>query len=258
MVKNRIILTAHQPVYLPWLGLFHKVSLADRFVYFDDVQYQIKDWNNRNKIKTNHGDIWLTVPVLRKNHYKLKSKDVLINNELLWRRKHFKSIYLAYKKARYFNRYIGIFEDIYSRQWEKLSELNECMLKIFLKELGIDIPFYRLSDYGLKSRKSDLVLDMCKRMEADLYIFGALGRDYADVESFRQANFQVYFQDYKHPVYAQLHESKFTPCLSIIDLLFNHGEESLKIIRSGNITRDELIEKYFDLEQRNEYCKDKK
>ena len=106
---NINILTAHQPVYLPWLGMMHKISLADAFVYFDDVQYQKKDWNNRNKIKTAHSDIWLTVPVLSKNHFQLKLTDVLINNEVPWRKKHFKSISLAYKKARYFEKYIGFF-----------------------------------------------------------------------------------------------------------------------------------------------------
>ena len=61
-----MILTAHQPVYLPWLGLFHKIALADQFISFDQVQYLPKDWNNRNKIKTPSGGIWLSVPVLKK------------------------------------------------------------------------------------------------------------------------------------------------------------------------------------------------
>ena len=52
-----MILTAHQPVYLPWLGLFHKIALADEFVFFDQVQYLPKDWMNRNKIKTQIGSI---------------------------------------------------------------------------------------------------------------------------------------------------------------------------------------------------------
>lgn len=250
--KVKVILTAHQPVYLPWLGLFHKISLADKFVYFDEVQYQKRDWNNRNRIKTSNGDIWLTVPVLCKDHYRLKLKDVVINNELPWRRKHFKSIYTAYKKAKYFDRYIGFFEDTYNKYWDKLSDLNEHMLKFFMKSLGIDIPFFRLSDYGLESRKSDLVREMCKMVKADLYIFGTQGKNYADVESFNKESIQVYFQDYKHPVYSQLHNPEFSRYLSVIDLLFNHGDESMRIIQSGNITKSELIEKYFGRNRNNE------
>ena len=53
-----MILTAHQPVYLPWLGLFHKIALSDTFVYFDQVQYLPKDWMNRNRIKSKNDSIW--------------------------------------------------------------------------------------------------------------------------------------------------------------------------------------------------------
>lgn len=245
MTEDIVILTAHQPVYLPWLGLFHKIALADKFVYFDDVQYQKRDWNNRNKIKTNQGEIWLSVPVFSKHHFQTKLKDIRINNETPWRRKHFDSIFYAYKKAPYFDQYIGIFKEIYTREWEKLSDLNEYMLKQFLKILDIDTPFFKLSDYNLKSTKSKLVLDMCKAMKADLYIFGMQGKNYANVEKFQQEGIQTYFQDYQHPVYQQLHSGTFLPYMSVIDLLFNCGEKSLSIIKSGNYTREELIKEHF-------------
>ena len=86
-----MILTAHQPVYMPWPGLFHKIFLADMFCMFDIAQYQTKDYNNRNKIKTNVGELWLTVPVESKDHYNKKICDIrIINNG--WNKKHLKSI----------------------------------------------------------------------------------------------------------------------------------------------------------------------
>ena len=244
MTREIVVLTAHQPVYLPWLGLFHKIALAEQFVYFDDVQYQTRDWNNRNKIKTSQGEILLSVPVLSKEHFQTKLKDIRINNETPWRRKHFDSIFYAYKKAPHFDQYIGMFKEIYAKEWEKLSDLNEYMLKQFLKALGIDIPFFKLSDCHFESTKSDLVLDMCKKMKADLYIFGIQGKNYAQVETFQQAGIQVYFQDYQHPQYQQLH-GPFLPYMSVVDLLFNCGEKSLEIPKSGNITREELMKDYF-------------
>jgi len=100
-----MILTAHQPCYIPWFGLFHKIHLSEMFCLFDIAQYQIKDFNNRNKIKTNTGGIWLTVPVESKDHFKKKICDIrIINNG--WNKKHFKSIMFAYKKADYFEQYI--------------------------------------------------------------------------------------------------------------------------------------------------------
>jgi hypothetical protein len=242
--KTPLILTAHQPVYLPWLGLFHKIALADSFVYFDDVQYQDKDWNNRNKIKTAQGPVWLTVPVFNKNHYDIAVKDVLIRNDMPWPRKHFKSIALSYAKAPFVKRYLPFFDDLYKKPWEKLSDLNEEILKYFLKELGIRTAISKLSVLGLQSKKSDLVLEMCGRLGADLYIFGALGKDYANREAFERSGFQVEFQDYAHPVYTQGH-GKFISHLSVIDLLMNHGSSSLDILMSGNKTKEQLFKEHF-------------
>ena len=107
-----MILTAHQPVYLPWLGLFHKISLADIFVYFDQVQYLPKDWMNRNEIKTATGPSWLTVPILKKGHRERKTSEIEINNEIDWRKKHLKTIKNNYCKSPFFEKYIHFFEEI--------------------------------------------------------------------------------------------------------------------------------------------------
>lgn len=235
-----MILTAHQPVYLPWLGLFHKIALSDAYCYFDDVQYQVKDFNSRNKIKTANGDTWLTVPVLTNGYREKKIREIEINNTINWRKKHWKSIYLNYKKAPYFDKYANFLEQTYKRDWQFLSELNEYMLKWFLDQLGIKIDYSKASELKFQGYKSELVLDMCKKLKADIYIFGALGKDYAEKEKFAAAGVKIYFQDYQHPVYPQLH-GEFLPYMSIIDLLFNEGDKSLEILMSSNIKKKDLI-----------------
>jgi hypothetical protein len=207
---------------------------------FNQVQYLPKDWNNRNKIKTATGEIWLTVPVLRKGYREKEICEIEINNNVPWRRKHWRSIYLNYKKAPYFEKYASFFEDVYQREWHYLTDLNEFMLRWFLDLLGIKVKFRKASDFRFRGQKSDLVLDMCKQLGADVYIFGALGKDYAQVEDFETAGIQVVFQDYNHPTYPQQHVH-FISHLSIIDLLFNCGDESLDILMSGNITRADLM-----------------
>jgi hypothetical protein len=238
-----MILTAHQPVYLPWLGLFHKIAMSDTFCYFDDVQYQIKDFNGRNKIKTSSGPIWLTVPVSAKGYRDKKIREIEIDNSKDWQKKHWKSIYLNYKKAPFFDKYADFFEDVYKRDWQYLTDLNDYMLKWFLKELGIDVKYYKASDLGLSGYKSDLVIDMCKTLKADLYVFGALGKDYAEEKKFVENGVKIYFQDYKHPVYPQLH-GEFAPYMSIIDLLFNCGEKSLNILMENNLSKEQLLKDY--------------
>lgn len=238
-----MILTAHQPVYLPWLGLFHKIAVSDTFCYFDNVQYLPKDWNNRNKIKTQNDEMWLTVPVLTTGHREKTIREIEINNSLDWRRKHWKSIYLNYKKTPHFKKYADFFEDVYKREWPYLTEINEYMLKWFLKELGINVKYYKASELNFEGYKSNLVLDMCKKLGANLYIFGALGKDYVREEDFAREGIKIYFQDYKHPIYPQLW-GEFIPYMSIIDLLFNCGDKSLEILMEGNISKEELIKNF--------------
>jgi hypothetical protein len=234
-----MILTAHQSVYLPWLGLFHKIALADQFISFDQVQYQPKDWNNRNRIKTPQGPIWLSVPVLRKGYLERSISDIEINNVEPWARKHWRSMNLAYAKAPYFALYADFFEDTYARRWHTLVELNAYMLTWFLDTLGIQVPVRSAGDWNFQGEKSALVLDMCRQVGASHYIFGAQGRNYADQAAFTGAGVKVHFQDYIHPEYPQLHGA-YQPYLSIVDLLFNCGDASRDILLSGNLTRAEI------------------
>lgn len=228
-----MILTAHQPTYLPWLGLFHKIANADVFCYFDIAQYQKKDFNNRNKIKTHNGPIWLSVPVQSKNHFQTSvGKIKIINNG--WNKKHFKSIKLAYKKAKFFNDYIKDLEYLFlKKNYTTLSELNLVFLKYFLKKIKIKTPIISASDYNFEGKKSDLVLDMCIKLNAKEYIFGEQGQNYADKKKFFDHEIKVHFQKYTHPVYDQIH-GDFLPNMSIVDLLFNEGPNSKEIILKNN------------------------
>lgn len=235
-----MILTAHQPVYLPWFGLFHKIAISDAFCYFDNVQYLVKDWNNRNKIKTANGEVWLTVPVLSKGYREKKIREIEINNSVDWQKKHWRSIHLNYKKAPFFEKYASFFEEVYKKEWQYLTDLNEYMLKWFLKTLDINVKYYKASELDFEGEKSDLILDMCKKLGADTYIFGKLGRDYAKEIDFDRGGVKIYFQDYQHPAYKQLW-GNFIPQISIIDLLFNEGPNSLDIIMRNNINKQDLF-----------------
>jgi hypothetical protein len=83
--QKRILIL--QPGYLPWLGLFELMSRSDIFVILDDVQYTIRDWRSRNRIKTPEGVIWLTVPVKAKGVREKLIKDVEIDDTQPWKKK---------------------------------------------------------------------------------------------------------------------------------------------------------------------------
>ena len=229
-----MILTAHQPVYLPWLGLFHKIALSDLFCYFDIVQYQRKDYNNRNKIKTSNGELWLSVPVESKNHLNKNVSKILIVQDN-WVKKHLKSIELNYKKTPFFKDYFPELQSILINESKNsLGYLNLKLLEYFMECLSIDTQIVKASDYSFDGIGSDLVLDMCVRLGADSYIFGEQGKNYADVKAFKESEIVVEFQNYIHPVYRQMGRD-FLPYMSIIDLLFNEGDKSFDMLMSNNI-----------------------
>ena len=91
-----MIVSIHQPQYMPWLPYFSKISRADTFIFLDNVQFQKNGLHNRNELKNSNGRFWLTVPVSAHLGDKLKEVKT-VNAE--WSKKHIKSIYLNYGKS---------------------------------------------------------------------------------------------------------------------------------------------------------------
>ncbi len=233
VLGGAVILTAHQPGYLSWLGLFDKIASADTYVSFDKVQFMPKEWQSRNYIKTPAGPMLLTVPVLQKGHRDKPLNEIRINNQQPWQRRHWNAIQQNYGKAPYFDKYRRSLNFFYVHPWETLTELNEAMLGWFLTALGCwPTRCLRASDFDFQGAKSELVLDMCRQLGATTYIFGALGRDYADEVAFERAGIELRFQNYHHPSYPQCWGGEFVPYMSVLDLLLNCGPKSLEILRN--------------------------
>lgn len=229
-----MILTAHQPAYLPWAGLIHKIYLSDTFVYFDDVQYVPKDFMNRNYIFNNGSFQWLTVPVFTKNHREKKIHQIEINHQLNWKRKHIKSLEISYSKTPYFKKYYGDLVGILSYDWVYFADLNLKILKYILKQLNINKNILRAKDFNFKGQKSELIVDMCKELSADNYIFGEQGINYANIELFKENNIDLYFQNFSTPKY-KINNTVINENLSIIDIMFRYGaNRTMDLILKSN------------------------
>lgn len=233
-----MILTAHQPTFMPWLGTFHKILLADTFCFFDIAQYQKREWDNRNKIYTKNDPLWINIPVESSNHYSKTIGNIKIDNKQNWQTKQYKTIYLNYKKHPNFEEHQKFLEDIYlNKTWLKLADFNIFFYKYILKLLNKDIKLVLASDYNFSGVKSDLVLDMCNKLNCSTYIFGGEGKNYADIKSFKDNNINLLFQEYNHPIYKQYYnKGPFISHLSILDLIMNYKSSQLKeIIMQNNI-----------------------
>ncbi len=235
-----MIVTGHQPSYLPWLGYFHKAFISDVLVILDNVQFEKNSYTNRNKIKTPQGEIWLSVPIMMTGHINKTILDMEIKKDDHWQEKHWKSIYLNYKKAPFFHMYSDFFEDLYKKEWTRLIDLLIYTQKFFFSELELKTKTYLLSELDIVSKKQDLIINMTKKFNGDIFVFGAMGKDYVDVEYFNLNGIKPYFQNYIHPSYPQMW-GDFLSSLSIIDLLFNVGpKEALEIIVKDNIQKEFL------------------
>ena len=227
-----MIVAVHQPQYLPWLGYFDKMRRADAFCYLNDVQYKKNEWQNRNRIKTAQGWQWLTVPV--RYRFPEKINEVAINYTTDWQKKHLQALITNYSRAPYYNSYITIFEDTFSREWEFISELNIHLTEQLRAALNLDTkPTVISSDLDLREEPTDRLIDICKAMGADTYLAGPGGANYMDLERFSKNGIDIIIQEFKHPIYTQLFKD-FKSHLSIVDLLFNCGPESMDVIKGAH------------------------
>jgi hypothetical protein len=233
-----MVISVHQPQYIPWLGYFHKILKSDCFVFLDDVQYKTREFQNRNKIRTKDGWIWLTVPVVSKGKGRQKISDVRIDNSFHWRKEHLESLKTFYGRSDYFNDNIDFFDTLYSKEWEKLSELNVAIIEYVLIKLDIKTPVYFESALDIKGTKTDRIIEICAKLKADTYLSGAGGREYLEEDKFRESRIKLEYQNFNHPVYSQQFmkdKCDFLPFMSVLDLLFNEGTKSKEILENGKI-----------------------
>ncbi len=225
-----MIVSIHQPGYLPWLGFFKKIESSDIFVFLDDVQYE-KNWvQNRNKIRTSDGSMWLTVPV--NAPFGCLLKEVKIDNTSNWANKHKKSIQLNYSKAKYFNNFWSRLEQIYEKNYDSLIDVDMAIIQLLIKEFSIQTKTVSSSELDTSQKSSDRILEICKQLNAEIYLSGELGRNYLNLEDFEKSGIQVQFQNFQHPVYEQCYKP-FLPNMSAIDLIFNEGQNASSILHNA-------------------------
>ncbi len=234
-----MIVSAHQPAYNPWLGYFHKLLLSDVFVIMDDVQFEKNSFINRNKIFQNPEGLMLTIPCDMKNYADKSIKEIEIFNDM-WKKKHLRSLSQTYSKSPYFDKVFPIVEKALSLESKLLIDYSNQLFMDIVSYLEIDTKIVFASDLDIKSKKLDYVIELTKKLNGNVFIFGKLGQDYADVNYLNDNQITSIFQDYQHPEYKQKGEN-FIPYLGIIDLIMNiDSENAIKVILSRNINKKNI------------------
>lgn len=223
-----------QSNYIPWKGYFDIIGSVNEFVLYDCVQYTKNDWRNRNKIKTPKGTEWITIPCNFSSSSQ-KINETKVTNHL-WANKHYKTLVQYYSKAKYFKQYENIFSELYKEleTEEFLSNINYKFIMTINKILGIDTKISKCEDFNLVEGQTLRLLQICKDAGANIYLSGPAAKDYLDEGMFEKENIKVEWMNYGgYQEYEQLYPP-FEHGVSILDLIFNVGDEAPKYMKSLN------------------------
>lgn len=228
-VQTLVIL---QPLFLPWLGMFDMMVQSDLFIILNNVQFSRQSWQQRNRIKTDSGVRWLTVPV--KHNFGVKIKDVEIDYSSNWIAKHLKTIYQSYCRSLFFTEVYETIEKAYLKKPKYLCQLTINLINTIRDYLGIKTLLAVADEVPVENRGGkDYVLDLCRYFGAKVYLNGPLGKTLYSSDEFGRYGIKLIFHEYAHPIYDQLH-GDFVSHLSVIDALFNCGHGSIKLISEKN------------------------
>jgi len=234
-----MIVAAHQPHYIPWLGYLDKMAKADLFVVMDDLRFVSRNFQHRQRLKLASGPAWLTVPIRHE-----AQTDRIIDQQIVspsgsphhWQHRHWKTLLINYRSAPHFADYADELHDVYTRPWVNLIDLDLHMLELARRWLDIRTPILRSSQLGLIGTKTDRLIDLCKRVGARCYLSGTAGSVvYLDVEKVGRAGIGVVWQHFEHPEYPQRYEAAgFESRLGFLDLVLNCGPASREILFDGS------------------------
>jgi hypothetical protein len=238
-----VIVAAHQPHYLPWLGYLDKLAKADVFVVMDDLQYEAQNFQNRQRLKLDRGPAWLTVPLVG-GAQRDRIVDKRIDNagrggRHHWQHRARRTLEVHYGAAPCYAAYAAELDDLYVRRWEWLVDLDLTMLDLARRWFGITVPIVRASSLGLRGAKTERIRSMCEAVGARTYLSGRGGsHGYLDIDALARAGISTVWQEFRHPTYAQRYPGAgFVSHLGFLDLLLNCGPHRIGATSYESIAR---------------------
>lgn len=233
----------HQPNFLPWMGYFQKIHLADVFVILDHVQASHgSGWLSRNRLLIRGDRTWLTIPVKRSGRGLQLINCVEISYDRHIVPKHLRVIDASYRRASYFEDVFPVLSTILKKKHRYISDLNMDLVLWVCSYLGLSARFVKSSDLQAKNSKieaksgNDLLLEICRMVGASSYVSGNGCLDFIEPKSFANLGIEFYFQEFKHPTYPQVGGKTFMSHLSILDALFNvEPEEVARMVRQPGL-----------------------
>jgi hypothetical protein len=227
-----MIVSIMQPTFLPWLGYFHLMVKSDLFILLDDVQFEKRSWQQRNKFIISQKASFLTIPVNSKNKFNQKINEVLIDNTQTWKEKHLKTFQHNYGKHKFFKEIFELITNAYNKDFKTLLELNSFLILSIKEYLSIKTKIVLSSQFSISTRKENRLLDLLQINRAKKYLSPIGSKEYlGEGNILKKKNIELEYINYQCRPYMQKSNKKFIDHLSIIDALFNLGLGTKNIIK---------------------------
>lgn len=199
------------------------MSVVDKFVLLDDVNFINRGWINRNRIAVNGEPCWMTLPLIKASQNRLIN-EIEIFDDSAWKRKILRTVELSYRQAPYFAPVFPLFSELIELARGPLAGFLSEQLGRMAAYIGLDVRIEKTSSVYPKEGRTgeERILDICRRERAESYINLPGGRDLYDRAAFSALGVELLFLDPNFEAMTLQHGGKEGPYLSILDLvMFN-------------------------------------
>lgn len=213
-----------QPTYLPWAGYFNLMAQVDDFVFLDDVQFERRSWQSRNRILLDGHEHLLTVPV-RKSARDTRLDAIELASDDGWRDAHARLLEAAYGRAPFgregLEPVLGALAD---RTIDKLADLTVRIIEGWRSALGLSARTHRASALGCGGSRSEHLALICQALGTRDYLSPAGSETYLTEDRFiSRFNMHLSIQSFLPSPYTQMRTAQFVSHLSLLDVIAHLG-----------------------------------
>jgi hypothetical protein len=227
----------HQPTYLPWMGLFHKLHLSDVFIVLDDVQLPKKagSWVNRTKVLASGESRWLTIPIIRPSGLQIINEVVQVDNT--WKKQHRESIHQWYRGSPHYVAVSDDLDELYNSPAKNICEINLRAIYMILGLIGSD-DYKKIvlsSSLSVTSSSTMRLVDLVRKVNGTKYLCGGGSDGYLEPNVFTNAGLDLEYQLFIEHERPQLRTNSFTGGISIIDSILMVGPKATFKLLTQNL-----------------------
>lgn len=198
------------PTYFPTIATFVAITKADHVVLETQDNYQKQTYRNRSYIYAANGKLQLSVPVIFSQKNRQKYSEVQIANDYKWQDNHWKSLESAYRTSPFYEYYIDELQPLFKETFNSILEFNLKCLEVICECLQLEVNITKTEVF---EREPENI------------------KDYRGLVNAKKENI-IALEPYNQVFYTK---HGYINNLSILDLLFNEGPNTISYLESQNI-----------------------